>query len=308
MLRVQGRRSHSRAAFTLVELLVVIAIIAVLIGLLLPAVQKVREAANRMHCDNHLKQIGLGLHNYHDTHGVLPPGYLSGVDSTGNDTGPGWGWAALMLPYIEQQALFNQINLKLPIEDPAHAAVRVMPLITYLCPSDSPPRTFASARRSATGQILAPVCDLATSNYAGVFGIGEPGVDGEGVFFRNSQLKITDITDGTSNTLMIGERAYLYGETTWVGAVTGASMVAPPGSPMPPQVLNSSNNILGHAGEAVDGPASPKEPNHFSSRHTGVVNFAFADGSVRALSNKATYQVYKALATRAGGETIPGDY
>src|SRR5881275_1807597 len=128
-------------AFTLIELLVVIAIIAVLIGLLLPAVQKVREAANRMSCTNNLKQIGLALHSYHDGMGFFPPGYLDGntdPNSTpDNDVGPGWGWASFLLPYLEQGNIYKQINFNQGIGTGSNAAVAQMSLKVYLCPSDA---------------------------------------------------------------------------------------------------------------------------------------------------------------------------
>src|ERR1700722_696191 len=116
------RRDTFRRAFTLIELLVVIAIIALLVGLLLPAVQKVRDAAARSSCQNNLKQIALAIQGYHDAQKAFPPGYISGASANGNDTGPGWGWAAYILPYMEQQSLFAQINFTLPIEAPQNAS------------------------------------------------------------------------------------------------------------------------------------------------------------------------------------------
>ncbi|MFO0879191.1 MAG: DUF1559 domain-containing protein [Gemmataceae bacterium] len=302
------RGRWNRQGYTLIELLVVIAIIAVLIGLLLPAVQKVREAAARMQCANNLRQIGLALHGYHDAHLRLPPGYVSGVNSAGDDTGPGWGWAAHLLPHLEQTNLAAQIDLTQPIEAPLHAQARTTRLRVFLCPSDELPLTFTAAKRDTTGNVLQGLADLAAASYPGMYGVGEPGVDGDGLFYRNSAIRFADVSDGTHCTIAVGERRYLYGETTWVGAVLGANMVAPPGSPMPLQVLNSSNNVLGHSRETWEGPTSPTEPNHFSSRHVGGIHFLFADGHVQFITAAVSYETYKALSTRAGGEALEGSF
>jgi prepilin-type N-terminal cleavage/methylation domain-containing protein/prepilin-type processing-associated H-X9-DG protein len=291
-----GRRGSARHGFTLIELLVVIAIIAVLIGLLLPAVQRVREAASRTQCVNNLKQIGLALQNYHDTAKCFPSGYVSNYDSAGNDTGPGWGWAAFILPQMEQQNHYNAVQFTQGIEAPANSSVRVLSLKLYLCPSDNAPPTWTAQKYNASGNPTASICDVASANYIGVFGVSEPGVDGEGVFFRNSAIRIADIRDGTAQTLLVGERATSLAPATWAGAVTGAEIFP----------YNSSNMVLGHTGES-NGPASPLDVNGFSSRHSGGVNFLFADGHVQFLAGTVSQPVYQALSTRAGGEVI-GDF
>ena len=198
---------------------------------------------------------------------------------------------------MEQQALYDQIQFTKPIEAPVHAVPRVAPIAVYRCPSDSSaPLTWTAKRYDASGKEIGDVCDIASANYIGVFGVNEPGVDGEGLFFRNSAVKLKEILDGTSNTLAVGERASSLATATWVGAVTGAELY--------PE--NASNFVLGHTGEQPT-PATPTENNNFSSNHPGGVNFVFADGHVQFLTVRMSPAIFQALSTRAGGEPVQGD-
>jgi prepilin-type N-terminal cleavage/methylation domain-containing protein/prepilin-type processing-associated H-X9-DG protein len=273
------RSAKQSRAFSLIELLVVIAIIGVLIGLLVPAVQKVREAANRLQCKNNLKQIGLALHSYHDRLKVLPSGYTSRV-SAGADLGPGWGWAAHVLDDVEQGNLQRQIRFDLDIGHTLNATQRVYSLPVFLCPSDTSPGDFATESR---------VVRVAHANYVAMFGSNEiednPGA-GNGVFYRNSRTRLMDIKDGTSNTLFVGERSSDLALATWTGSVTGADEA---------QAL-----VLGSADHTPNHPDAHKED--FWSRHTQGVNFLFADGSVHSINNSIAPGVWLSLATRAGRE------
>jgi len=294
-----------KRGFTLIELLVVIAIIAVLIALLLPAVQQAREAARRTQCKNGLKQIGIALMNYHETRTTFPPGYVSLFDSSGNDTGPGWGWGAMILPEMDQAPLTGVATFGQPIEAPVNATIRVASLAAYLCPSDSLRTPWPAVTRDAVGNPTGTICQVAAGSYVGVFGVSEPGVDGEGVFFRNSRVGIRDILDGTATTIIVGERSQRWCESTWVGAVTNAEMFPPPGSPAVPVTENASGMVLGHTS---DGPpnAPGTECNEFSSQHVGGAQFLFADGHVQLISSSINRAVFNALATRAGGEPAGG--
>ena len=312
---MSARRPHAltgrptpaaRRGFTLIELLVVIAIIAVLIGLLLPAVQKVREAAARTRCTNNLKQIGLALHNYHTANDRFPPGFTSrAVTLNGDGLGPGWGWAAYLLPYVEQDNLYKQIDLTRDIKESVHAGVRVTPLKGFRCPSDAPPADTCVIP-TGSGSVT-----VAFANYVGMGGTfevtGYPD-QGNGVLYRNSRVRVADVTDGTSNTIFVIEREGRRSpRTTWVGAVTDG--VNPPVNPAyddegPPTFM------LTNTGEADEGRVPNNALDHVedaSSRHPSGVNTLFGDGSVRMIQNTIRPAAWEALGTRAKGEVV-GDY
>src|SRR5262249_16196808 len=194
-------------------------IIGILVALLLPAVQQVREGARRAQCQNNLKQLGLGLHSYLASHRVFPPGYVSDIDPAApledSDLGSGWGWSSMLLGAVEGSTLFNAINFRLNLDHPCNLTARTRPLHLFLCPS-----SMNLGRWSVTdlgGNVL---CELSTSNYVGVFGVGEIGDlpdHGAGMFFRNSKIAERDITDGTSNTFAVGERSSNLSPVTWTG-------------------------------------------------------------------------------------------
>jgi prepilin-type processing-associated H-X9-DG protein len=292
----------------LIELLVVIAIIAILIGLLLPAVQKVREAAARLKCENNLKQIGLALHNYHDTLNGFPPGYQTQVAPDNSDLGPGWGWAACLLDFVEQGNLRRNIRFDLQISDPANANVRVARVPLYVCPSEINITTFTVVDVNGN-----PICDVAHANYVGmngVLGVSSDAWDNNGAFLRNRIMRIADITDGLSNTLFVGERASNMSNVTWTGAVTNGVVPAQRYPSRADQLANAeaaSALILSH-GSRDHLPNNPLvfDADATSSFHILGVNFLFGDGSVRPISSSINGLVYEALLTRDGGEAIDG--
>ena len=294
-----------RSALTSIELSVVLAILAVLAALLLPAVQKARESASRIRCVNHLKQIGLACHAYHDVAGYFPPGYRACRSPDPLATSPGWGWATYILPYLEQQNLFGQIDVRLPIENPVNEARRT-PVRIYLCPSDpGVPDVFPVVDRA--GNV---VTEASPIDYGACFGSGDldevPGPK-EGVFYRNSSIRLTDISDGTSNTILIGDRAWSHAMGAWAGAIDRAVLRGGPLNPWrssPLAVYPPANFPLVQANRINNATDADGSLDDFFSQHTGGVNMLFADGSVHFLHQQINYAVLLALGTRAGGEVV----
>jgi prepilin-type processing-associated H-X9-DG protein len=286
---------------------VVISVISLLIALLLPAVQSAREAARRAQCINNLKQLGVALHSYESAVRIFPPGYVSSYDSSGNDTGPGWSWAAMLLAPLEQKPLFDAVNFSRPVEEPSNLTSRLTRMAVFLCPSDNTPLAWWAEIRDATGVPLQEVCQVAGANYVGMFGTSDPGIDGDGILFRDSNITLQSITDGTSLTIAAGERALALGVATWVGSVTGTSLFPLTNDGIgAPKLEGAPGMVLGHAGGNLGPGDRRSEVNQFYSQHPGGVNFLFADGHVWFLKTTMNYQVYRAMATRAGGEPISG--
>ncbi len=313
------RRTTARSGFTLIELLVVIAIIAVLIGLLLPAVQKVRESASRLKCQNNLKQIGLALHNYHDRAGRFPPGYVSNAANT-DGTGPGWGWAAFLLPDLEQEPLFRLVDFKQPFTAASNHAAVIQTNVPFLrCPSDPRQEPIAVAEFSSPGALTTP---LARSNYVATYGntpflnedpavltthlvIG--GISGRGAFYRNSKTRMAEVRDGLSNTMLVGERSSNKSISTWVGVVPGATWQSANDGGSPPDNLAASL-VLGHA--CRDHPPSSEQgvAEDFSSGHISGINVLFGDGSVHKVHSGVDMAVYPFTATIADGKVLNVDF
>jgi len=302
------RNSNRMRGFTLIELLVVIAIIAVLVALLLPAVQQAREAARRSSCKNNLKQIGLALHNYHDTHNAFPPGWI-GVDTTvvphlaDVEGQSGMSWHVMILPFMDQSPLYNQLNFSASIQAPANSILFNTTLTAFQCPSDAGPERW-DIEEEGGGAVLQT--DLPKANYVGVFGTTEihdcesvaPGNNciGNGAFSHNRVYKMRDLTDGTSNTILVGERSSNMNLaephlSTWVGVI--------------PEGDEAFARILGGMDHTPNHPAAHLED--FSSYHTGGAQFVLGDGRVRFISENIDYGTYQGLGTRSLGEVL-GDF
>ncbi|MCA9089556.1 MAG: DUF1559 domain-containing protein [Planctomycetaceae bacterium] len=332
---------HVRA-FTLIELLVVIAIIAILIALLLPAVQQAREAARRAQCKNHLKQLGLAIHNYADANSKFPPSATIDLSVTSTGNNGSWSVHGRILPYLEQASLYNRVDLSIAWD--FQTPISGLKIPVYACPSD--PKSDL-ARDPGGGKVI-----LYPTNYAFNFGtwfVFNPstGQGGNGMFFPNASLSFRDVTDGTSNTLMAAEvkawQSYTRnagpgsttipadpgtaativstsgaeykntGHTEWAdGRVhhQGFTTVIGPNGYVP---YDNSGTIVdadyNSWQEGKSGSAGSPSYAIVTSRsyHTGIVNVLMADGASRTISENINLQVWRNLSTRGGGEVI-GDF
>lgn len=319
-----------KSAFTLVELLVVIAIIGILVGLLLPAVQQAREAARRMQCSNNLKQMGLAILNYESAHKRFPIGFTDARQTDAALRDGGWSWATAILPFVEQTAVYNRFDLKYhpygtvgTVSDPAGSnnATVAIPLSVFRCPSDLAPLTRAINAGSAGGTNA-----IAISSYAGCEGAfdGDPcdpvASTGEmvsnprntGLFIVNGSRKISNVTDGTSNVIAIGEvswrpiqniggtnygsdRQFIYGNVT-----TG-------GGPICSNTSSTTNGSFIHmrcTRKKLNGPLIGGDKHRaFHSYHSGGAMFVFVDGSVHFISENIdhTNTNYVASPSNLGG-------
>ncbi len=307
---------HARRGFTLIELLVVIAIIAVLIALLVPAVQKVREAAARTQCQNNLKQLGLGMHNYHDTYKVLPPGQFMLMAS--NNPNNGWDrqcWQTPVLPYVEQQALYTTIQQNQPTTYTCYIPGTEQPLVVFMCPSDDlAGRNVTYTKQGSTSQGF-------HGNYAMCAGSTTFGNDGQGdnlngLFYSFSKVRLTGITDGTSNTLM-GSETVIAPEPSSSDDIRGRYYNSWDGNNLvstlnPPNTTASDYSYLCNQSFAPAPCVTGDNPargyvRYARSYHTSGVNALLADGSVRFVTQTVNAQTWQNLGTRAGNETL-GDF
>ncbi len=299
------RPYHRNCGFTIIELIVAIAVIAVLVILSLAAVQKARAFASSAKCQNNIRQAALALHQYHDSNGQFPMGHRP-LSLFSSERMPLTGWSISLLPYLEQDSLYQQSQVAfrrsfLPFNDPPHRALSTV-LVLYVCPDDSRIKEPQVSERTKTL--------VAFTSYLGVSGRSSI-TSRDGVLYQGSRTRVLDITDGTSSTLLLGERPpsadYQFG---WWYAGTGqrltgsADIVLGVREPnLQPITVGSPCGPGNYPFMPATGFNDPCGMFHFWSPHSGGANFAFADGSVRFLRYEAE-PIMPALASRAGGETV----
>ncbi|MFO1021684.1 MAG: DUF1559 domain-containing protein [Planctomycetales bacterium] len=298
--------SGSRRAFSLIELMVVIAIIGILIALLLPAVQQARESARLMSCRNNMKQLGIALANYESAFKTLPPSSTSQIDFgvwTANPTQYHvHSWASLILPQVDQSAIYNKVNYRTSALDASNSTAAAQVIPTYRCPS------YAGPDFSDSPLYLALSPRYAIRNYVslGSTTVGKIWKSPDGVIFPNGSTKTSDVGDGLSQTIELAETRET-SAAVWIDGGTAAVTAHPyddansPSYSLPGKSLNQTPYYIATGGIGIDCLWGP------SSQHHGGANHLFGDGSVKFIANSIDDKVYDALVTRAGLEAISGD-
>lgn len=279
----QSHPARSRSGFTVLELLVTCGVIGTLVSLILPAVGSAREAARQLQCKNQLKQLGIAIHCYHDTHRCLPAGWQ--YEATRQSL---YGWSVPLLPYLEQRTIYASIDRNQVIGHPANQSARRTSVVNFLCPSDIFDPTFMLYQEDPSGGVGAEIIELPTASYVGVYGTveaddGVPPPPGDGTFVHAQPITFAHLQRGLSNVIIVGERTMAMVPSTWLGVDAAGE--------------DAACRLLGSA------MTSPNcklcDECEFSSRHPGGTSFLWGDGRVRFVSDSIDTRTYQQMARRS---------